>query len=78
MQVSMDGLRMEQIRSANNLKNFVDDEILVQLSDTEREILKEKLDGVFQSINMGLCVFEPEIEDDFNNMSDKRIEYYED
>lgn len=77
MQVSIDGLRMEQVRSANALKDFVDDEILSQLNSDDSETLKEKLDGVFQSINIGLCVYEPEIEDDFNDMSDKAIEYYE-
>jgi len=78
MKVSMDGLRIEQVRSAIKLKDFIDDEILKQLNETDQEALKEKLDGVFQSINMGLCVYEPEIKDDFNDISDKRIQYYED
>ena len=49
-----------------------------QINETDQEILKEKLDAVFQSINMGLCVYDPAIEDDFNDLSHKRIEYYED
>ena len=43
-----------------------------------RETLKEKLDGVFHTINMGLCGYEPEIEGDFNDLSAKSIQYYDD
>ena len=32
----MDGLRVEQVRSSNKLKDFVDDEILSQINETDQ------------------------------------------
>lgn len=78
MKVSMDGLRMEQISGSKKLKTFIDEEIIPELNEQQAEELKEKLDAVFCSINMGLCVYDPETKDDFNDLSNLSIPAYQD
>ena len=75
MTVSMNGLRRNVLRSYNKVVRHLREHILDNLSDYECEELHEELDGDFdelrQDIGFLLCVFDPDGDSKFSDMSEE-------
>lgn len=75
MTVNMNGMRRNLVRSYNKVVRHLKEHITDNLTDDECEELHEKLDDDFdelrQSIGFLLCVFDPDDEKDFSDMSEE-------
>ena len=81
MTVSMNGMRHNLVRSYNRVVRHLKEYIVDNLDDDEREELHEVLDEDFdelrQEIGFLLCVFDPDDEEGFSDLSEE-IENLED
>lgn len=78
MKVSMDGLRRNATRSVNDLHRVLED--IINSGDLDCDQQEELINGfneVSRSVGILNCVYDPDIEDDMNDLSDLEIKYLE-
>ena len=78
MKVSMDGLRRNTTRSVNDLHRVLED--IINSGDLDCDQQEEVINGfneVSRFIGTLNCVYDPNIEDDMNDLSDLETKYLE-
>lgn len=68
MQVNMNGLRSELTNNVKDMRELLSDELTDIPFDIQCQ-LNEKFDQIIQSVNILNCVFDPDDNKDFSDMS---------